>query len=121
MAEKLTQTSGERTRLTFSFRGRFAKPLKGNTKRKVRDREGAIGPSRTGTSTPGACAPQKSRVHVRRASDRSAHEIQDGRERQHDSGHQKFAKRSVGENPDDREDCQSRHNFHSRKIERLTI
>src|SRR5258707_12517870 len=56
MGGKLTQTSGERTRLTFSFRGRFAKPLKENTKRKVRDREGAIGPSRTGISTRGARA-----------------------------------------------------------------
>src|SRR5216117_4454605 len=100
MGGKLTQTSGERTRLRFLFRGRFAKPLMENTKRKVRDHEGSIGASRTGPSTPDACAPQKSRVHVRRASDRSAHEIQDGRERQHDSGHQKFAKRSVGKNPD---------------------
>ena len=50
-----------------------------------------------------------------------AHKIENRRQRQHDSGHEEFANRGVSENPNDREDRQRRHNFHSRKIERLTI
>src|SRR5437016_6541688 len=47
--------------------------------------------------------------------------IENRREQQHNSGHEEFANRGVSENPNDREDRQGGHNFHSREIERLSI
>src|SRR5207248_4324368 len=50
-----------------------------------------------------------------------AHEIYHRRESEHDSGHRKFPSRGVRENPKDRDDRQSGHNFHAWEIEGLAI
>src|SRR5205809_1040392 len=51
----------------------------------------------------------------------AADQIHNRGERQHDSSHDEFANRRMGENPKDRQDRQRGHNFHSREIEGLTI
>jgi len=64
---------------------------------------------------------QHLRVQLLRTRDGFSHKIQDRRERQYNSSHEEFANSRMRKNPDDGEDRQSRHNFHSREIEGLTI